>query len=160
MGYALLQTGLRTGNRAYVETGILSISWATDPNRYFAPDARSDDSVFEQWGVAAAYNLARVKLKGDSVWEKHRDRWEAWLKKQKTVRFGTGRRFSNHDLVEAVMVLELLNSGLTSNEPNAIVGPAREQAEKQVLQLVNTQAPNVVGNRNPAFISDPPDMPA
>jgi hypothetical protein len=160
MGYALIQTGLRQNNRAYIDTGIRSLSWATDPNRYFAPDARSDDSVFEQWGVAAAYNLARVKLKGDSVWEKHRDRWETWLKKQKTVRFGTGRRFSNHDLVEAVMVLELINSGLTSDIPNAVVGGSRAQAEKQVLQLVNTQAPNVVGSRNPAFISDPPDMPA
>ena len=160
MGYALIQTGLRSGNRAYIDTGIRSISWATDPNRYFPPEARSDDSVFEQWGVAAAYNLARVRLKGDSGWEKYRERWETWLRKQKTVRFGTGRRFSNHDLVEAVMVMELLNSGLSSDQPDSVVGGGRAQAERQVLALVNQQAPDVVGARNPAFISDPPDMPA
>ncbi|MDQ3933100.1 MAG: hypothetical protein M3340_00535 [Actinomycetota bacterium] len=160
MGYALIQTGLRAGKRAWIDTGIRSISWATDPNRYFPPDARSDDSVFEQWGVAAAYNLARTNLKGDGGWEKHRERWEEWLRRQKTVRFGTGRRFSNHDLVEAVMVLELLDTGLTSSDPGAVVGGGREQAMAQVLRLVNTVAPLVVGDRNPAFISDPPDMPA
>jgi hypothetical protein len=160
MGYGLIQAGIRTGNRAYVDTGIRSISWATDPNRYFAPDARSDDSVFEQWGVAAAYNLMRTHFAGDPGWEKHRGRWEDWMRKQKTVRFGTGRRFSNHDLVEAVMVVELLDSGLTSDQPDAIVGGARAQVERQVLALVNKQAPDVVGDRNPAFISDPPDMPA
>ena len=160
MGYALIQTGLRTGNRAYVDTGIRAISFATDPNRHFAPGARTDDSVFEQWAVAAAYNLARRRLEGDGGFEKHRERWETWLRRQRTVRFGTGRRFSNHDLVEAVMVLELLDSDLTSDIPNAVVGGARGEAEGQVLRLVNTVAPLVVGDRNPAFISDPPDMPA
>lgn len=160
MGYGLIQTGLRDGNRALIDTGIKSVSWATDPNRYFPPEARSDDSVFEQWGVSAAYNLARVRLAGDPLFEKYRERWESWLRKQKTVRFGTGRRFSNHDLVEAVMALEILRSGLTSDDPNAIVGGARERVEQQIDSLVNTQAPAVVGSRNPAFISDPPDMPA
>ena len=160
MGYGLIQTGLRDGNSTLIDTGIRSISWATDPNRYFAPDARSDDSVFEQWGVSAAYNLARAKLKGYPLFEQFRERWEAWLRKQKTVRFGTGRRFSNHDLVEAVMALEILRSGLSSSDPNAIVGGARARVEQQIDSLVNKQAPDVVGSRNPAFISDPPDMPA
>ena len=160
MGYALIQTGIREKKRSLVDTGVRSISFATDPNRYFAPTSRSDDSVFEQWGVAAAYNLMREHYKGDGGWEKHRDRWETWLRKQKTVRFGTGRRFSNHDLVEAVMVMELLNSGLSSDDPSAIVGGGRAQAKRQVLLLVNQQAPDVVGTRNPAYISDPPDMPA
>ncbi|HEX8648966.1 MAG TPA: hypothetical protein VF715_18875 [Thermoleophilaceae bacterium] len=160
MGYGLIQTGLRDGNTALIDTGIRSISWATDPNRYFAPDARSDDSVFEQWGVSAAYNLARVKLAGYDLFEKFRERWETWLRKQKTVRFGTGRRFSNHDLVEAVMALEILRSGLSSSDPDAIVGGARARVEQQIDSLVNKQAPDVVGTRNPAFISDPPDMPA
>lgn len=160
MGYGLIQTGLRQKDKALIETGIRSISWATDPNRYFAPEARSDDSVFEQWGVSAAYNLARAELRNDDLFQKYRERWETWLRKQKTVRFGTGRRFSNHDLVEAVMANELLNSGLTSDDPNAIVGGARARVRKQILSLVNTQAPAVVGRRNPAFLSDPPDMPA
>jgi hypothetical protein len=160
MGYGLIQVGLRTGNRSYVETGVRSVSWATDPNRHFAPNTRSDDSVFEQWGVSAAYNLARRKLAGDRLFERYRERWESWLRRQKTVRFGTGRRFSNHDLVEAVMVQELLDSGLSSDDPNAIVGGGRDQARRQVLALVNRQAPDVVGSRNPAYISDPPDMPA
>jgi hypothetical protein len=160
MGYALIQTGLRTDDRRLIDTGIRSISWATDPNRYFAPTSRSDDSVFEQWGVSAAYNLLRQRLTGDRLFEKYRDRWETWLKKQKTVRFGTGRRFSNHDLVEAVMALELLQSGLRSDDPDAIVGGKRATAKQQVLTLVNNVAPAVVGSHNPAFISDPPDMPA
>ena len=160
MGYALIQTGLRDGNRALIDTGIRSVSWATDPNRHFPPGARSDDSVFEQWGVSAAYNLARVRFRGDPLFERFRERWEAWLRKQKTVRFGTGRRFSNHDLVEAVMALELLRSGLSSSAPNAIVGGARARVQRQIDSLVNKQAPAVVGSRNPAFISDPPDMPA
>jgi hypothetical protein len=160
MGYALIQTGLRDGNTALIDTGIRSISWATDPNRYFPPEARSDDSVFEQWGVSAAYNLARVRLAGYELFERFRERWETWLRKQKTVRFGTGRRFSNHDLVEAVMALEIIRSGLTSSDPNAIAGGARARVEQQIDSLVNKQAPDVVGSRNPAFISDPPDMPA
>jgi hypothetical protein len=160
MGYALIQTGIREDKRAYIDTGIRSISFATDPDRYFAAGARVGDSVFEQWAVAAAYNLARKRLDGYGGFEKHRGRWEAWLRRQKTVRFGTGRRFSNHDLVEAVMVLELMNSGLSSDVPNAVVGSGRAQAESQVLTLVNQTAPLVVGDRNPAFISDPPDMPA
>jgi hypothetical protein len=160
MGYALVQVGLREKDERLIDTGVKSISWATDPNRYFPPGARSDDSVFEQWGVAAAYNLARRKLEGHSLFEKYRERWETWLRRQKTVRFGTGRRFSNHDLVEAVMANELLNSGLTSDEPDAIVGGARARVRQQILALVNTQAPTVVGDRNPAFLSDPPDMPA
>jgi hypothetical protein len=160
MGYGLIQTGLREKNQELIDTGIRSVSWATDPNRYFPPEARSDDSVFEQWGVSAAYNLARAKLDGDPLFEKFRERWETWLRKQKTVRFGTGRRFSNHDLVEAVMAQEILRSGLSSDDPNAIVGGARDRVEQQILALVNKQAPDVVGDRNPAFISDPPDMPA
>jgi hypothetical protein len=162
MGYALVQTGLRAKDRALIETGIRSLSWATNPDRVFPPTARSDDSVFEQWGVAAAYNLARKKLNDDPFWEGegHRRRWETWLRQQKTVRFGTGRRFSNHDLVEAVMVLELMDSGLDSDVPNAVVGAGRGQAERQLKILVNETAPRVVGDRNPAFISDPPDMPA
>lgn len=161
MGYALLQTGLRTGDRAVIETGIRSLSYATNPDRVFPPNTRTDDSVFEQWGVAAAYNLARKKLAGDAFWTKgHRKRWEDWLRRQKTVRFGTGRAFSNHDLVEAVMVLELIDSGLDSDHPNAVVGAGRGQAERQLKTLVNRTAPRVVGDRNPAFISDPPDMPA
>jgi hypothetical protein len=160
MGYALVQTGLRSGDRSMIDTGMRSISWATDPEREFLNGARSDPSVFEQWGVAGAYNLLRKRLDGDPGFEQHRGRWEDWLKLQKTVRFGTGRRFSNHDLVEAVMALELMNSGLKSDVPGAIAGDGREQAERQILTLVNETAPNVVGSRNPAFISDPPDMPA
>jgi hypothetical protein len=160
MGAAIIQVGLRTDDRAMVDAGIRAISFATDPNRVFPAGARSDPSVFEQWGVAHAYNLLRDRLTGDPFFEKHRKRWETWLRDLKTTRFGTGRRFSNHDLVEACVVAEVLETGLSSDVPDTVLGSGRAQAEHQMLTLINTTAPNVVGSRNPAFISDPPDEPA
>ncbi len=71
-GYALIDAGLRERDPRLVQTGIRAISFATDPAR-----RPSRPSVFEQFAVAAAYNLARRQLAGDPGFERARERWES-----------------------------------------------------------------------------------
>ncbi|HEX8065013.1 MAG TPA: hypothetical protein VF520_00655 [Thermoleophilaceae bacterium] len=159
MGYGLIEAGLRDGDRETLDAGIRSVSYATDPDRARQRDVDGDPSVFEQWGVAAAYNLLRARLPDDPAFERRRPEWESWLARIKAVRFGTGRRFSNHDLVEACVVMELLATGLRSDVPGAVLGSGRRLAERHMLALVNRTVPTISGHRDPAFISDPPDQP-
>src|SRR3954468_16914285 len=76
LGYALLQTGLRTNRAALIDTGLRTLNAAVQD----IPGDR-ENGVFHLFAVASAYNLAREHLAGDPLFAEHRTAWERWLEK-------------------------------------------------------------------------------
>jgi hypothetical protein len=159
MGYALIQVGLREGDRSFLESGLRAVSFATDPDRVHPPIPVIRPSVFEFWAVASAYNVARRQLADEPLFRDYRDRWETFLKKVKTVRVGLEHTYGNHWLVDACAILEVLDTGLVSDRPGTILGDGRAAARRAVLRLVNARVPGFFRSRGPAILSDPPDDP-
>jgi hypothetical protein len=159
MGHALIQVGLRDGERSFVESGFRAVSFATDPNRVHPPIPVVRPSVFEFWAVASAYNLARRRLADDPLFDRHRARWEAFLRRVKTVRIGNESRYGNHWLVDACAILEILDTGLASGRVDSILGGGRRTARRAVHRLVNRRVPGLLRGSGPAVLSDPPDEP-
>ena len=153
-GYALIDAGLRERDPRLVQTGIRAISFATDPAR-----RPSRPSVFEQFAVAAAYNLARRQLAGDPGFERARKRWESWLRRVRIVELQHVDRYYNHWLVDAVAVLELRRTGLRSSARKAVLGGDAERAGRLAEELVNVRIPGLLPQRGPAVLSDAPDNP-
>jgi hypothetical protein len=154
MGYALIEAGLRERDRRLVRTGIRAISFATDPAR-----RPSRPSVFEQFAVAAAYNVARRRLAGEPTLARARARWEAWLRRVRIVELQHVDRYYNHWLVDAVAVLELQRTGLRSSSRTAVLGGGASRARRLALDLVNVRIPGLLPARGAAVLSDAPDNP-
>ena len=159
MGYALIQVGLREGDRTFLESGLRAISFATDPDRVHPPIPVIRPSVFEFWAVAAAYNVARRRLADEPLFRDYRDRWETFLRQVKTVRVGLEHTYGNHWLVDAAAILEILDTELASDRVDTILGGGRRAATRAVLRLVNERVPGFFRSRGPAILSDPPDDP-
>jgi hypothetical protein len=75
-------------------------------------------------------------------------------------------RYSNHFLVEAIGVFELLKTGLRSSRPGATLGGKRALATAVTYRLLNDQIPGFadaervsVGGQPTLILSDPPDNP-
>ena len=60
LGLALLESGLRDGDRRRVNAGLGGLRWAIE--RPYLRDGQP--SVFEAFAVAAGYNLARERMGG------------------------------------------------------------------------------------------------
>ena len=153
-GYALIDAGVRERDPRLVQTGIRAISFATDPER-----RPSRPSVFEQFAVAAAYNLARRELTGDPGFARERRRWETWLRRVRIVELQHVDRYYNHWLVDAVGVLELQRTGLRSSAPRAVLGGDAARARRLARELVNVRIPALLPQRGAAVLSDAPDNP-
>ena len=153
-GYALIDAGVRDDDRRLVRTGIRAISFATDPER-----RPSRPSVFEQFAVAAAYNLARRELAGDPDFARARVRWEAWLRRVRIVELQHVDHYYNHWLVDAVGVLELQRTGLRSRAPRTVLGGDAGLARRLARELVNVRIPSLLPRRGAAVLSDAPDNP-
>ena len=153
-GYALIDAGVRDRDRRLVRTGIRAISFATDPER-----RPSRPSVFEQFAVAAAYNLARRALGGDPDFARARRRWEAWLRRVRIVELQHVDHYYNHWLVDAVGVLELQRTGLRSRAARAVLGGDAARARRLAQELVNVRIPGLLPRRGAAVLSDAPDNP-
>ena len=153
-GYGLLQTGLREHDDTDVAAGIKAIDYATSGERTWPTP-----SVFETMAVAGAYNLAREQLATDPRFLASRPQWESWLRRVKTVRLHYVNRYGNHWLVDAISVLELERSGITSNRGGTVLGTGRTTAVREAVRLINTRVPKMVPGSGPFVLSDPPDNP-
>ena len=161
MGYALLMSGVRTGDDAAVEAGLRGL---TNPLQ----DGRNPNrpSVFEILALAAGYNIAREHAEDEPLFRDNRKAWEDFLKAAPLIRIPAVAHYGNHWLVEAVEIRELLATGLRSESRTAVLGGQREEADRLSRELVNERIPamsraeavRAPGGR--AFIlSDPPDNP-
>src|SRR4051812_31687367 len=108
LGYGLLQTGLRAGDRHMVVAGLNGVTHDAQ-----LPDSDAHIRMFRDMAIAGAYNLAREKLAGDEYFEQLRPSWERRLREVPLDRLRPGKKVTNKTLVEAVMVLELEHTGLT-----------------------------------------------
>ena len=144
MGYALVRTGLREGNRGMVRTGLRAVTFATRRPRV--------QSSFENFAVAATYNLVRRRAAAYSDFRRNRSAWERWMRRSRTTRVHITRsEFGNHWLIDALAVLELRRSGLGSQAGSAT-------AFRFARRLIDVHVPRRVG-RGSRLLSDPPDEP-
>lgn len=109
LGYALLLTAARTGDATLADSGLRALEYGLERA------ARSPSTqVFHQLATVSAYNLARERYPTHPVFERARARWEDLLRRIEVYRLGR-QRVTNKSIVEAILLLELLRSGLTSD---------------------------------------------
>jgi len=142
LGLALLQTGLRDGDRRRVDAGMAGLRWAIE--RPHLRDAQP--SVFEAFALASAYNLARRRLAGDPAFAALRPKWEEWLRGVRPVLLGRRLPLHNHHVVEAAAALELTATGLTSGPPGAVLADSRRW-RAAAARLFNRGVPAVSARR-------------
>ncbi|MEA2478519.1 MAG: hypothetical protein QOJ07_441 [Thermoleophilaceae bacterium] len=161
LGFALIQQGLRENNDKLVQSGLRGLSYAV-------PRAalHSRPSIFEALGIVGAYNLGRDRLAGDPTFKKLKPGLENYIRHFTLVRLPATTYYGNHWLIEAVMVQEMLRTGVRSNDPNAVVGGLRKQADRLSVDLINRRIPGFarqkgvkVGRERAFVLSDPPDDP-
>lgn len=159
-GYAMLLTGLRTGNDAMVGSGLRGIGYAA---AHKSGDRRS---IFEHLALAAAYNTARAKLGDDPRFKAVAPRLQRTLRSVRFRIIGGGYGYFNFYLVEAVATLELLDTGLRSHTPGTVLAD-RRAARATVLRLINRKIPAIGrkqvrgrGDKRMTLVSDPPWNPA
>lgn len=166
LAYAMLQEAARSGDERYFKSAMKAFSWI---NRTRFPM----NGVFYQMFSASAYNLARTKFAGRSAFKKIR---VAWANKLRRFPYQKGRLGSeyhyNKNLVEALEVVELYNSGLRGNSTSAILNN-RSLALKRALRVLGLLIPRRVDDYDAAVssgegwpfpttiaeMSDPPDNP-
>ena len=166
LGYALVQTGAREGDDRLVDSGMKALAYVA--NR--PPGTHHRASVFEDMAMPSAYNFIRRELPDHPIFKRNRAAWERFLRKIRPVstpyRVPETRRYSNHYLVEAIGVLELLKTGLRSSRAGATLGGKRALATAVTYRLLNEQIPGfaaqdqvrVRGDKT-FILSDPPDNP-
>ncbi|HKP90953.1 MAG TPA: hypothetical protein VJT75_13380 [Thermoleophilaceae bacterium] len=158
MGYALVRFGLRTGNQAYVDSGVRATVYSI--KRWNSDRKKITQSVFENWAVPATYNLIKKNDPDNEVFRKNRKRWEDWLRISRAERSGITFEYGNHWLVDAAGVFETLDTGLSSSKRDAILGGERGAAQAGALSLVNYRVPGLApSNHKPFMFNDPPDNP-
>jgi hypothetical protein len=143
MGYGLVRTGLREGNRAMVRTGLRAVTFATRRPRV--------QSSFENFAVAATYNLARAHAADYADFRRVRAAWESWMRRSRTTRLHLPIPFGNHWLIDALAVLELRRAGVRS-------GAGSAASLRLARRLIDVRVPSRV-SRGGALLSDPPDEP-
>lgn len=153
MGYALIRTGLREHDRALVRAGLRAVTYAVTKRVPFR-------SSFENFAVAAAYNLARREAARYDAFRSGRASWERFMQGARMTRLHLGNpRWGNHWLMDALSVLELQRTGLRSRSPAAILGGARAPSARLTRRLVNVLVPRRIGRGGRMLVSDPPDQP-
>lgn len=163
-GYALLLTGVRTGNGALIDTALRSIDYVA---RH--PELRDTlQTNFETWAMASAYNLARSRIPTRPLFRENRARWERWLKDVRPLLLvPNARRYFNHHLVEAVATYELRRTGLRSKVKGAVLNPTTyNKIARRADRIVNEEVhvisePTVLesGGSMAALLSDRPEYP-
>nr|MDQ3936417.1 hypothetical protein [Actinomycetota bacterium] len=161
MGYALLLSGTRAGDDAAVQAGLRGLTNPLQPGR-----TPNRPSVFEILALAAGYNLAREHAADDPLFTRNRRAWEDFLRRAPLIRIPATGHYGNHWLVESVEIRELLATGLRSENPNAVLGGQRGEADRLSRELINERIPamaraeSVPAPGGRAFVlSDPPDNP-
>ena len=120
MGYGLLLSAARNGDAKLAESGLRALEYSLDRA------ARSPSTqVFHQLAVVSAYNLARGRFSSHPVFTRARGRWEDVLRRISVYRLGR-QKVTNKSIVEAILLLELLGSGLSSSEPGSALAERDE----------------------------------
>jgi hypothetical protein len=113
LGYALLLTSARTGDATLADSGLRALEFSLDRA------ARSPSTqVFHQMALVSAYNLARARFAGHPVFTRARERWEDVLRRIEVYRIGK-RAVTNKSIVEAILLIELIRTGLGSDQPGS-----------------------------------------
>jgi hypothetical protein len=164
LGYALLRTGVRTGDGALIDTALRSLTFTAEH-----PELRDTlQTNFETWALASAYNLARTRIPGRPLFRRNRAAWERWLTTVKPLLLVPGaRRYFNHHLVEAVATYELGRTRLRSKVRGAVLHPdtynkVRRRADRIVNEEVHAvAAPTAVRSAGDVatMLSDRPEYP-
>jgi hypothetical protein len=157
MAYALLAEGEHDGNEAAIGAGLRAIPFAAG---HIDPDTRA---IFSNLALAAAYNLVKADLSGDQRFEAVREGWERRLRHIHLIVLGERRPYYNYELLEAVAVLELARTGLTSTVPGSVLAN-RARAVALARKVVTSRIPSATApytRTTPAgerlvFLSDPP----
>lgn len=160
LGLGLVQQGLGSDQMHLWQAGLRAIGWTLS---FY--DRWSKPSVFEHLALAHAYRLAESKLEDDPIYRGLRDSWQDRLRKIPIVWISGKRPYFNKYLVDAVALLELLRTGLSSGKRGAALA-APEAAKSMVLRLINQQLVRFAArNRHLAaglpilVLSDPPSNP-
>ena len=164
LGYALLRTGVRTGDGALIDTALRSLTFVATHPEY----RDTLQTNFETWSLASAYNLARARIPTRPLFREVRSKWEGWLRSVKPLLLRAGaRRYFNHHLVEAVATYELKRTGLRSKVKGAVLHPdIYNKTEKRADRIVNEEVHAVAqptelasGGAIAALLSDRPEYP-
>jgi hypothetical protein len=162
LGFALIQQGISENDEALIKSGMQGMAFAV-PRLAL----HSRPSIFEAMAVVGVYNLrGDPRVGNDPTFKRLKPKMEDYLRSFTLVRLPATTYYGNHWLVEAVMVQEMLKTGLHSDDKDAVVGGLREKANQLSEDLINKRIPamakqkgvHVDGAR--AFVlSDPPDDP-
>jgi hypothetical protein len=164
LGYALLRTGVRTGNDALIDTALRSLTWVAKHPEY----RDTLQTNFETWSLASSYNLARTRIPNRKLFRENRKAWERWLTTVKPLLLVPGaRRYFNHHLVEAVATFELKRTGLRSKVKGAVLNPKTyNSVERLAVRTVEDEVFDVArptrlnsGGGVAAMVSDRPEYP-
>jgi hypothetical protein len=155
LGYGLLLTSARTGDASLADSGLRALELSLDH-----PARSPSTQVFHQLAVVSAYNVARERFPSHPVFTRARGRWEDVLRRVAVYRLGR-RDVTNKSIVESVMLLELLRSGLSSSEPGAaLADPAATRAlVKRFLATGLPQASKPFERAGRALLGDLPLLP-
>ena len=163
LGYGLINEGLREHDSTAIGVGLKAMHYAT--NRYSSVNGAI--SVFQNMAVGFTYRLAQRKLRHDHRWTRIRPTVESFMRRQPLVRLTPDpEHFANHLLVESNTVFNYVRSGVTSSDPNAIVGPGRDSRYYYAKRFIEEGVPHLMapavrptGGDNTLLLSDPPDKP-
>jgi hypothetical protein len=139
LGYALLIDGVREHDRPRIDAGLLAIDCVVD-QRDGGAELRSGDGAFDHMMLASAYNVAVAEASSNPLFVRYRPAWEQWLRRMPLVWLPNEHHYANKYLVEAVAVLELERTGLTSNVRGSILSE-RRSAVARATKLVNHIVP-------------------
>ena len=148
VGYGILQTGIRDGNKVTIDTGIRGVTSAVNRSAY----RKDGDAPFENLAVAQAYNLARKHVPNHPIFRRARGRWERFLSTRAMIYMidpdlvAPDRDYWNKWLVEAVGALEMLRTGVESNVEGAMLRD-RAMLQRAVENVINREIPRLAESR-------------
>ncbi|WP_259314081.1 hypothetical protein [Capillimicrobium parvum] len=164
LAYGLLLNGVRDHDAAMVRSALQAIDYAIA--KYpTPPQGCPDGSPFEDLALAASYNLMRRNQTYRSLFAPRRAAWAQHLRRVQWRHIG-GSRYCNKTLVESVMTLELLRTGLTCTCPGAVLhdrARARSAVEfivnHNLVQYTAAHGQSLGGGLRGVVLSDPPAHP-
>ena len=140
LGYGLMLSGLRAGRPDWIQAGARA-------QRFAIAQALDRSSVFESMLIASGYNLLRLRAPQTPLFVTDRGAWEGYLRDIRPLFDASIKQpylSSNKYLVEAVLGLELHNTGLASETRGATLNVPGE-ARRRALHIIDELVPERVG---------------
>ena len=154
LGYGLLLQAARTGDTTLRDSGLRAIA------RALRAGGSRANAPFRFFALAAAYNVARASFAGAPLFVSERGRWERRLRRIRPLRLGHSE-VTNKTLVEAVEVLELERTGLSSTTRGAVLRDP-DRAVALVRRLLRRDLPRAASRQERSagtLIGDFPAVP-